>query len=293
MIKLKNILEGKQLMSEAMRWHYDHKINITENIFRTQSQASLDLIVEARKMFNSGHVWFEGRDKELFETTDIGRFGIFEGKRVPLDHPMEIPLDFPMINESETEDILKNYSALIGYVIRLSDKGGENKSVEQSAALSELRIYYENLRDGKNPKPLSRMANVSKKFIEGEIVKLNDSQISQLEKNGEGVKTKYSYNTTAFVNLDEAEYQGKKVKLGEPTKGGRKKYQVYVRNNKGNVIKISYGDSGMKANWNDPGARKSFAARHRCHMKKDRTKAGYWACRAHKDFGRNVSGRFW
>ena len=38
---------------------------------------------------------------------------------------------------------------------------------------------------------------------------------------------------------------------------------------------------------------KSYAARHRCADKKDRTKAGYWACRAHKDFGKNVPGRFW
>jgi len=49
----------------------------------------------------------------------------------------------------------------------------------------------------------------------------------------------------------------------------------------------------MTAKWNDPAARKSFAARHQCHKKKDRTKAGYWACRAHKDFGKNVSGRYW
>jgi len=49
----------------------------------------------------------------------------------------------------------------------------------------------------------------------------------------------------------------------------------------------------MTAKWNDPEARKSFAARHQCEKKKDKTKAGYWACRAHKDFGKNVSGRFW
>lgn len=84
--------------------------------------------------------------------------------------------------------------------------------------------------------------------------------------------------------------------LGKPMKntGGGKKWVVYVRDPKTkNVKKITYGDGGMKANWNDPEARKSFAARHQCEKKKDRTKAGYWACRAHKDFGKNVSGRFW
>ena len=86
--------------------------------------------------------------------------------------------------------------------------------------------------------------------------------------------------------------------IGKPTKntGGGKKYKVYVRNPKtGKVKKITYGDSkgGLKGNWNNPEARKSFASRHNCEDKKDRTKAGYWACRAHKDFGTNVPGRFW
>jgi hypothetical protein len=97
-------------------------------------------------------------------------------------------------------------------------------------------------------------------------------------------------------SLEEAEYKGKKVELGNPTTGDVKKYKVYVRDPKtGNVKKVNYGDKkgGLKGNWNDPEARASFAARHNCEDKKDRTKAGYWACRAHKDFGKNVPGRFW
>ena len=77
--------------------------------------------------------------------------------------------------------------------------------------------------------------------------------------------------------------------------GGGKKYKVYVRDPKsGNVRTITYGDAkgGLKGGWNSAEARKSFAARHNCEQKKDKTKAGYWACRAHKDFGPGV-GRFW
>jgi hypothetical protein len=86
--------------------------------------------------------------------------------------------------------------------------------------------------------------------------------------------------------------------IGKPTKntGSGKKYKVFVRNPKtGRIKKITYGDSkgGLKGNWNNAEARKSFAARHNCAEKKDRMKAGYWACRAHKDFGTNVPGRFW
>jgi len=101
--------------------------------------------------------------------------------------------------------------------------------------------------------------------------------------------------------LDEKKKKKKKKKdppIGKPTKntGGGKKYKVYVRNPKtGNIKKITYGDSkgGLKGNWNNAEARASFAARHNCKDKKDRTKSGYWACRAHKDFGTNVPGRFW
>lgn len=97
-----------------------------------------------------------------------------------------------------------------------------------------------------------------------------------------------------YPMVNEAEYKGKKVELGKPKSGGSKKWYVYVRDPKsGNIKKVSYGSPVMTAKWNDPEARKSFAARHQCEKKKDKTKAGYWACRAHKDFGKNVPGRFW
>jgi len=81
--------------------------------------------------------------------------------------------------------------------------------------------------------------------------------------------------------LNEAEYHGKSVELNMPKRGGSKKYYVYVKNPKtGKVKKISFGDvhGGLTAKVSDPKARKSFASRHNCSMKKDRTTAGYWAC---------------
>jgi hypothetical protein len=90
----------------------------------------------------------------------------------------------------------------------------------------------------------------------------------------------------------------KKPKLNKPMRntGAGKKYKVFVRNPKtGNIKKVTFGDKkgGLEGNWNDPEARASFAKRHKCAEKKDKTKAGYWACRAHKYFGKNVPGRFW
>ena len=74
--------------------------------------------------------------------------------------------------------------------------------------------------------------------------------------------------------------EDEKVELNKPKRGGSKKYYVYVKNDKGNVIKVQFGDStGLSAKINDPEARKSFVARHKCEPKKDKTKPGYWACR--------------
>jgi len=86
-----------------------------------------------------------------------------------------------------------------------------------------------------------------------------------------------------FENINEAEYKGKDVKLNKPQRGGSKKYYVYVKNpDTGNVIKIQFGDPGSSAKVSDPEARKRFAARHKCDQKKDKTTAGYWACRINK-----------
>ncbi len=83
-------------------------------------------------------------------------------------------------------------------------------------------------------------------------------------------------------DLDEAEYQGRKVKLGKPfrTPGGPKKSSVYVKNEKGNVVKVNFGDPNMKIKKNIPGRRKNFRARHNCDNPGPRWKARYWSCRA-------------
>lgn len=86
-------------------------------------------------------------------------------------------------------------------------------------------------------------------------------------------------------DIDEAKYQGREVPLNYPKRGGEKKYHVFVKNPKtGNISKISFGDvhGGLTAKVSNPKARASFAARHQCHLKKDKTKAGYWACRINR-----------
>ena len=80
-------------------------------------------------------------------------------------------------------------------------------------------------------------------------------------------------------DLDEAEYQGRKVKLGKPTRGDVKKFKVYVKNPKGNVVKVNFGDPNSKIKKSNPARRRSFRARHNCDNPGPRTKARYWSCR--------------
>ena len=96
--------------------------------------------------------------------------------------------------------------------------------------------------------------------------------------------------------LEEAKYKGKEVKLGAQgaKRGEDGKAYVYVRDpQSGNVRKISFGSSMPDAMGDSEAARKrrkNFGDRHNCADKKDKTQPGYWACRATKMFGRDISG---
>lgn len=80
--------------------------------------------------------------------------------------------------------------------------------------------------------------------------------------------------------VEEAEYQGKKVKLNDPirTSEGPKKFKVYVKNEKGNVVVVRFGDPKMEIKRDDPARRKSFRARHNCADPGPKWKARYWSC---------------
>lgn len=106
--------------------------------------------------------------------------------------------------------------------------------------------------------------DIGKKAIyEGEEVYLDLPMVDELE------------------SLTEAEYRGKEVKIGKPSKSSSgKPYKVYVLNEKNNVIVVRFG-SGMRAKISDPEARKRYDARHGCSAGRhnDKTKPGYWSCR--------------
>lgn len=86
------------LISENLKYHLDNNIPILENVFRPFSNSFYELISEARKQYDSGNQGFSDLDKHLFQTTDFGKFELFEGNLVPLDLPME---EIEEINEAE------------------------------------------------------------------------------------------------------------------------------------------------------------------------------------------------
>jgi hypothetical protein len=146
-------------------------------------------------------------------------------------------------------------------------------------------------------------AEARQAFRDGKIV-LSEQDIQLLELTDIGEYGMYEGQKVPLdlpmvdEELDEAEYRGKDVPLNKPKRGGSKKFYVYTKNKKGNVVKVSFGGTtGLNVKIDEPGARASFAARHQCDKKKDKTKPGYWACnigRYWKSLGgsRNFSG-YW
>ena len=310
---LKSYTKEKTVISEELQYHIDNSLSLTENVFRYGSPKYFDVINEARKLYSEGYNQWSEEEVELLES-DRGRFFNYKGER--------LPFDFPMVNEQA-------FSWDGTYANEIDEQGADTSWSKDEDKIT-LQDILELTKDIKIINfPTKKLANIVLNWNDNpeEIERISQVEISSqypilimvdengkiqwildgnhraqkaLRSNSETIPAKLikpsnlNPKSKKIFGLSEAEYKGKDVSLNKPKSGGPKKWYVYVKNPKtGKVIKVSYGSPVMTAKWNDPGARKSFAARHRCHMKKDKTKAGYWACRAHKDFGKNVSGRFW
>ena len=90
-----------------------------------------------------------------------------------------------------------------------------------------------------------------------------------------------AYEDWEEVDVEAAEYQGRKVTLNKPfrTQGGPKKFGVYTKNEKGNVVLVRFGDPNMEIKRDDPERRKNFRSRHNCDNPGPKWKARYWSCR--------------
>ena len=115
-------------------------------------------------------------------------------------------------------------------------------------------------------------------------IDLSDEEITFIYENEYGPIEETNYEVIDVLN--EAEYQGRKVELGKIMQGDIKKFKVYVKNDKGKVVKVNFGFGGksakgkvMRIKKNNPERRKSFRARHNCNNPGPRWKARYWACK--------------
>ena len=123
-----------------------------------------------------------------------------------------------------------------------------------------------------------------KKAAKKESLEMNEELLNIIKEEMEGVLQEmenayYDFLAEGEV-IEEAEYQGRKVTLNKPMRGDVKKSKVYVKNAKGNVVKVNFGDPNMKIKKNIPARRKSFRARHNCDNPGPKWKARYWSCKA-------------
>lgn len=160
------------------------------------------------------------------------------------------------------------------------DFGEEVEEYDAASLWENIRKKKE--REGKNYKPAKKgdKDRPSKEAWDRAKSEPSDKQKKALDKNKDGKISKEDFEL--LRKEKGAEYQGRKVQLGKPfrTPKGPKKMSVYVKNDKGNVVKVNFGDPNMKIKKSDPARRKSFRARHNCDNPGPRWKARYWSCRA-------------
>ena len=159
---------------------------------------------------------------------------------------------------------------------------------EQESDLIESNIY----RVG-SQKYFEYFLEKKKLYKENKLKVDNKFDIELLE----GDIGEYAEYEGKNVALDTPMFEEDDVELNKPKRGGPKKYYVYVKDpSTGNVKKVTWGDTtGLKVKLNDPEARKSFAARHKCDTRTDKTSASYWACRLPryaKQLGLSGGGNF-
>ena len=296
-----------EVLTEGMKYHLDTKTPLYENVYRPGSEAYFSTIKQARHLMNKGiltELCLE--DMALLFETDVGEYGMFEGKRVPLD--------FPLINEAvvvtepqtteytqawnaakqdetirgivEEEARKKNmepYNAWLDMASKGKAAGGAAYTVG-AASVSQYLSEEDMNPDADVSKVMPILAEFmlegSKKYV---ILTGQDTfREIQSENVDVWVVDLTIYQADSKETIAEAKYQGREVKLNKPQRStGPKKYKVYTKNDKGNVVVVNFGDAkgGLTAKINNKEARKAFSDRHNCPAKKDKTKAGYWSCR--------------
>ena len=149
----------------------------------------------------------------------------------------------------------------------------------------EFLKYLKSIYEGFASDAQRRAAFASGYKAKGKKGKKKESIEEYDVENYQDVKEFVEFMKEYKSDVNEAEYQGRDVKLGKIMQGDVKKFKVYVKNPKGNVVKVNFGHKGkggektMRIKKSDPARRKAFRSRHNCDNPGPRHKARYWACR--------------
>jgi hypothetical protein len=259
-------MQSRVLMTENMQYHINTKKPLYETTIPYGSKEYIDLWAEARYLYLREAIDLTGIDLEKITETDLGEYGIFEGQVVPLDMPMLEEGILTEDNIAELEKIKKEVEALMPSLSWIDDVTVSNYS-------GDLDIELDYKLDPQEIKQLSQLAS-----------KYNMDLIYKTGKNATLTKRRVP---PKYEELNEAEYQGRKVTLGKPSQGDSKKFKVYVKNAKGKVVKVNFGFGGKSAKGKrmsikakNPKRRAAFRARHNCKNPGPRWKARYWSCKA-------------
>ena len=253
----------KTILSEGLKHHIDNNKPLTEHLYRAGSNAYFNLMAEARSLYSRGILEFTHEDDlGLLTETDLGHFGMFEGKKVPLDFPMELD------ESEELERLTKKQVDLLDKIlskVSQSQKDGEDREAD----IEDLDISIDQLTGVVSGKDAAAIG--FDQGIYGRFASLGDKEKKKLKE--------------SITNIIDEKKKSKKKDnrpIGKPMRSssGGKAYKVYVKDPKTKKVKtVRFGSGGLRAKINDSKARKAFAARHKCSQKKDRTKASYWSCR--------------
>ena len=125
-VMLNESIAPKEILSEGLKYHMDNDMPLTEHVYRAGSQSYFNLWAEARALYSRGILEVTGDDLEVLTETDLGHYGMFEGKKVPLDFPIELNENRIIIKTNrkrlaiDKEDLqrLKSGKDIVGYSIK-------------------------------------------------------------------------------------------------------------------------------------------------------------------------------
>lgn len=231
-------------------------------------------------------------DKDTIDFDDeekdrvAGNIEPYEPKKDKINRGYE-PINSPNIKEMKLKSTIKEMEnpCWKGYEM-VGTKTKNGKEVPNCVPVKEdsvTDIQKKNIEQHKDVTDNPNRRDMDKDVDYGKVEPIEEYDVENVEDMKEFIQFMREYTQyLAEANCNcvyEAEYQGRTVKLGKPMQGDVKKFKVYVKNDKGNVVKVNFGDPNMRIKKSNPERRKSFRARHNCDTPGPRWKARYWSCR--------------